>query len=572
MKIKICEKRNRLLSSSNNLIILGGPGSGKTTIALIKAKEEVKSLSSSQKILFLSFARATVAKVIESSSQYIDKVSLKSIEINTYHGFFWNILRSHGYLINNNYPFKILNAADEAVKMANVDPKDKSITRKKIFEQEGIVAFNLFSSLVNRLFSGSKKLKYIISRSYPIIIVDEFQDTNIEEWETVKLLSETSRIIALADPNQRIYDFRGADPARIGQFIEQLKPETFNFENENNRSSTKDITTFGNDLLTGENQRKQYRDVKIFFYKYYGNNRHEIYHPLKTKVMEGIKRLNTGIDWSIAILLPTKSQMLQASNYFSSSKDKLPIIEHDVAIDSEGPELAGNLFAKLLENFTSIEEIKKQIIIHLIDHLKGRKGDNPTQQDLKLSRALQNLLSKNKITGTRRLKLIKEIELIANKRFNLRFTGNPLDDWRSNVDLFNNYKNEDALKNIKEDAKYIRLLHIGSHLRESLNRSWKDYGCYNNASKNFRSVIQKENLSTNIKKSSKINIMTIHKSKGKQFNEVFLFEGLYTGRFVRQPKEQKSVDQSRLILRVGATRAMDRVTILSPDSKKCEIL
>jgi len=49
-----------------------------------------------------------------------------------------------------------------------------------------------------------------MSISYPYIIVDEFQDTDQHEWKLVKLLGEKSNIIALADLEQRIYEFRGA--------------------------------------------------------------------------------------------------------------------------------------------------------------------------------------------------------------------------------------------------------------------------------------------------------------------------------------------------------------------------
>ena len=573
MTIKICKERNRLLSSTNHLIVLGGPGSGKTTIALIKANKEINTLSNGQKILFLSFARATVARVLEGAFEMTDKDSLKSIEISTYHSFFWNILRSHGYLLNKNYPFKVLSPANEAVRMAQIkSPEDRKTERKKTFKNEGILAFDLFAPLTRELILRSKRLRKIISRAYPVIIVDEFQDTNIEEWEVIKLLGERSRVIALADAGQQIYGFRGADPARIDQFIQQFNPDRFDFEHQNHRSSDTDINVFGNDIRTGENQNKTYNDVKIVYYRHYGNSRHEMY-SLKTKVIEGIRRVKDITNWSIAILVPTKLQMLQASDYFSSQRDKLPPIEHNVSIDAEGPELAGILFAKLLEKFKSPEEIKKQIIIHIINHLKGKKGSEPpTQKDLALSIALEKFLQTNKISGKRRKQLIKEIELISDKKFKLKSTGNPWYDWLGNLDLFDKYASEEALKNTREDAKYLRLLHKGSHLREALNRSWREYGCYHKTSEIFRETIQQENFSPTIKKTSRINIMTIHKSKGKQFHEVFLFEGYWNGRFIRKPDDQKNVAQSRLTLRVAVTRAISRATILSPNRKKCEIL
>ena len=76
---------------------------------------------------------------------------------------------------------------------------------------------------------------------YPVIILDEFQDTNPDEWLLIRTLGAHSTLIALADPDQRIYDFRGADPQRIPSFIEEYKPAVFDFGTENNRSNGTDI-------------------------------------------------------------------------------------------------------------------------------------------------------------------------------------------------------------------------------------------------------------------------------------------------------------------------------------------
>jgi len=61
-------------------------------------------------------------------------------------------------------------------------------------------------------------------------ILHEFQDTNLDEWQMISALGKHSRLIAIAGAEQRIYEFRGADPARIGAFIERFKLKSFDFE------------------------------------------------------------------------------------------------------------------------------------------------------------------------------------------------------------------------------------------------------------------------------------------------------------------------------------------------------
>jgi len=66
--------------------------------------------------------------------------------------------------------------------------------------------------------------------------------------------------------------------------------------------------------------------------------------------------------------------------------------------------------------------------------------------------------------------------------------------------------------------------------------------------------------------------MTIHKSKGKEFDEVIIYEGSHQGRIVRANATPNDVAQARLALRVAVTRAMKRATILTPRNAVCRFL
>ena len=69
-----------------------------------------------------------------------------------------------------------------------------------------------------------------------------------------------------------------------------------------------------------------------------------------------------------------------------------------------------------------------------------------------------------------------------------------------------------------------------------------------------------------------VNVMTMHKSKGKEFDEVFIYEGSHQGRIVCANASDNEVAQARLALRVAVTRAVSRTTILSPKSDMCVFL
>lgn len=89
MALVLCEHRQRLLRTEGNILVRGGAGSGMTTIALAKACADLDAarLGLLGKALFLSFARATVARVAEQATATLPRGLISRIEINTYHGF-----------------------------------------------------------------------------------------------------------------------------------------------------------------------------------------------------------------------------------------------------------------------------------------------------------------------------------------------------------------------------------------------------------------------------------------------------------------------------------------------------
>jgi DNA helicase-2/ATP-dependent DNA helicase PcrA len=561
--LKMCEQRKALLGTGSHLLVLGGPGSGKTTIALVKAATEIGngSLAPGQKILFLSFARATVTRIVQESKLRMPRYARSRVEINTYHGFAWEFIRGHGYLLTGHRMLRLLPPPDAAGKLAGIAKADRPAELQRLLAEDGLLGFDLFAGLTSDLLEQSPRLCRILADCYPIIILDEFQDTNLDEWRMISALGKHSRLIALADAEQRIYEFRGADPARIGAFIERFKPTIFDFGKENNRSDGRDIVDFGNDVLTGANVGKNYTHVNVSQYNYY---RDEPLSPVKHTALAARQRLyrNGGDGWSLAILVKSRDMMLKVSSYFGSA-GRLPEIAHDVLIDPEGPALAAVLIGGLLEGASHADELKAGLLDDVINHIRGRTGGDISKADLTLSGALSAHQNGAPLRGSTRTALMADIEAIANGRMGLALTGDAEADWLAIRRLLDGAAHE-KLKLVAEDARFIRLLNRGTQLRENLIARWRVNGSYGGARAIVSGALLQEHFSASTRVWTGVNVMTIHKSKGKEFDEVIIFEGSRTGRLLRDNANARDLEQARLALRVAVTRARARTIVLTP--------
>lgn len=205
------------------------------------------------------------------------------------------------------------------------------------------------------LLSANPAVRALYSDTYPLIIVDEFQDTNDDQWLAVRALSEASTIVCLADPDQRIFDFiEGVDEQRIEHVVEHLDPTPFDLSKDNHRSGGSGLLDYANAVLHNDASQPRPSNVVSWSYQWRVSceaQTHRAIHALQNHLQERLGHTPT-----IAVLAPTNALIARISEGIGTHRadpldaaKALPAIDHELNWDPELSAAAGYVVASIME-------------------------------------------------------------------------------------------------------------------------------------------------------------------------------------------------------------------------------
>ena len=252
-------QREAVTHTEGPLLILAGPGSGKTRVITRRIANLLQLGIHPANILAITFTNKAAGEMKQRVAQICPG---NRVQISTFHAFGARLLRFHAHDIGLDKNFTIYDQADRtrimklALENANLDPgrftPDSAvgaISKAKNMllgpEKYAAQAKDFYAKQVARIYpayedllrganaldfddllywpamvlKNNEEMRAELDARYRFVMVDEYQDTNIAQYEIARRLSiDHPNLCVVGDPNQSIYRFRGSDIRNILNF------------------------------------------------------------------------------------------------------------------------------------------------------------------------------------------------------------------------------------------------------------------------------------------------------------------------------------------------------------------
>jgi DNA helicase-2/ATP-dependent DNA helicase PcrA len=556
------ETRLAILEAEGHLLIQGGPGSGKTTIALLKAGRTLAMLEPEQQVVFLSFSRAAVRQIRDRVAEHLPRTALDRLEVRTFHAFFLDLVRAHGPLLTGT-PSVFVPPDAENPLMAGHDGAWDAET--EAMAARGIYVFDWLAPTAATLLERSAALRHLYSDRYPLVIVDEFQDTNLDQWRVIQALAEGSTIICLADPDQRIFEgfVKGVDDKRLQQAVDALAPKRFDLAGDNHRSAGSGILDYANAVLRGQAAPlpESIRDLRYRYPATAEQFTHQVILLLQAQLPGQLGRIPT-----IAVLAPTRAFTAGISEAISADRQNasgqmLRAVDHELVWDPGLSAAAGFVVASILEwPALGPAEAITGTLRSIADFYRAKVAlGRRTATALSAIATIENAITAL-MAGKAPLAKTGKVITVAYDA-GLQLTGNPVTDWQlARARL----RGSAELDEVFSTARLLRLLHATDALAWGLSDIWDGQAAYPGAADTVRRILTDELVSGRPAEPHPVTLMNMHKSKGKEFDAVIIVEGLHHARLLDPNWDARRITQQRRLLRVAITRARHIVVFVRP--------
>jgi DNA helicase-2/ATP-dependent DNA helicase PcrA len=295
-------QRDAVETVAGPVLVLAGPGSGKTRVLTHRAAYLVKEYGVPPwQIMAVTFTNKAAREMKERLYRLLGE-QFRKLTIGTFHAICARILRQEAETAGISPQYVIYDSGDQlslvrqAIRALDLDDKlfrptamlryisyakNELVTpaemqagtyreevAKRVYEryqallaENGALDFDDLLMKSVQLFHQEPDVRAKYQRRYPFILVDEWQDTNMAQYELVKLLAgQRANLFVVGDEDQSIYRFRGADYRNVARFREDY-PQAQVIMLERNYRSSQTILDVANAVIA----RNVHRHPKRLF-------------------------------------------------------------------------------------------------------------------------------------------------------------------------------------------------------------------------------------------------------------------------------------------------------------------
>lgn len=577
-------------------MVLAGPGSGKTTVITHRIKNLIeKAEVRPENILVVTFTKAAAISMQKRFSTLMNGGKGQLVTFGTFHSVFYKILRKSRryeateilserqktdyireiigrYGISSNdiseLSQNIINDIGNIKgNMLNAQEYEPSCCKKEDFikvynaynlelKKDGKMDFDDILRECYLLLCENHTILEQWRELYKYILIDEFQDINRIQMNIIELLaSPLNNIFVVGDDDQSIYGFRGARPEIMIEFKDYYPEAELIVLNVNYRSTQSIINVAGRVIENNktrldkcahaDNDKDFQPDIRKF--------RNQV-EELKFVVSKIKEYENQGISLSeMAILVRNNSQIQEISSFLKNRK-----------IEAESGKHRSNIYNGMVAK-------------DILSYVRGALKFDGTY----FNEDLIYVLNKPQRYISRQVVLSVNMNISAVRRI---YSKNNIDSFLFHIEMIRKLPPQAALSYIRKGAgyeEYLRLYAIENNipmsgLLKQLEQLVQECSKFNTLEQWINSIDSAQNSEGQNfgKKSSgeggtnnRINIMTMHGSKGLEFKAVFIVDAnqgiIPTSKALRE----RDFEEERRLFYVAITRAIDYLNVYAVEER-----
>ena len=595
-------QKDAVINTDGPILVVAGAGSGKTKVLTSRIAHIIKNKKAfPNQILSVTFTNKAAKEMHSRVSRILKSEAIGLTWLGTFHSICAKILRKHAKAAGLNSNFTILDTDDQIrlikniCKSENIDtkklapkliltiidkwknngwyPKNVILNKKDVFEKIILPVYKIYQQKLKdlnccdfgdlilhcvKILEENKDICEIYNKNFKYILVDEYQDTNYIQSKWLNILAKLNKnICCVGDDDQSIYSWRGAEIKNFLEF-DKVYENTKIIRLEENYRSTQNILSVASELISnnkkrvGKNLTTQLDQGDLIKLNCYRSGKDEAI-GLSDEIEKNLKK-NFSLN-SISILVRAIFQTREFEERFL--KIGLPYRIIGGTKFYERAEIK-DCIAYLRLVYQEKDDLAFE---RIVNNPKRAIGDSTIK--LIHDYAKKNLLSL--VSASKKLIELNKIKPKA--KIGLNNFLNFLNKWKIDYKIKNIYHVK-LLQVILDESGYSLMLKNKKDL-ENENRleNIKELLSAMKEFDNLESFLEHVSLATSVDQEwdgQKVNLMTMHASKGLEFDVIFLpgwEEGLFPHQKSLEEKGEKGLEEERRLAYVGITRARKKVYV-----------